>query len=585
MKKLYILCLVLILGMGCKKDLLNTTPYSQISSADMWTTADLTDLGLAGVYSAIRLGQNTSDASGRELYQYDRYSFGGQTRNTDAFTSGTINSTSGLFSSTWQELYEGVQRANDGILNIPLKSPISNELKGRYVAECRFLRAYFYFRLNQVFKGVPIYLEPYLPAEATRPRSTEQQVWDQIVADLTVAINESNLPNFYAAGNANYGHITKGAAYALRGKVYMYQRRWAEAIADFTSVRAAGYSLFNNYRELFRTANEQSPEMIFSIQNIGQSGLGSTTQFFCGSRSAFGSNWNTYLISPNLVDLYENIDGSKFNWDTILPGYSSMSNNEREVFFLRDNLTAAEISSATARGARMSLYLPIGNEARILRAYANRDPRLASSVITPYSTFAGTYAGVTATLTSRWPYRLESAVNGDLRTDTPDRFYYLHRKFVYEGISEIVNRAYGPTDFPLIRFADVLLMWAEALNEQGQTTEALARLNEVRSRAGIPAVQNSNASLPTFVADQAGLRERIRNERRIEFINEGIDYFDELRWGTWREKVFPAGAGLKQVWGTNVVTYTYLGDYINTWPIPQTERERNPNLTQNPGWN
>jgi len=128
-------------------------------------------------------------------------------------------------------------------------------------------------------------------------------------------------------------------------------------------------------------------------------------------------------------------------------------------------------------------------------------------------------------------------------------------------------------------------MWAEALNEQGQTSEAISRVNEVSARAGVAPLQNTNAALPTFVANQTALRERIRNERRIEFPNEGINYFDELRWGTWREKVFYAGSGLKQIWGTNVLSYTYGGDQLLTWPIPQTERGRNPSLTQNAGWN
>ncbi len=91
------------------------------------------------------------------------------------------------------------------------------------------------------------------------------------------------------------------------------------------------------------------------------------------------SCWNTYLVSPNGVDLFENLDGSPFNWDNIIPGYNAMAPAKREVFFFRDNLTAAEITAATARGLDMSLYLPVGNEARIKAAYANRDPRLQAT--------------------------------------------------------------------------------------------------------------------------------------------------------------------------------------------------------------
>ncbi|MGY0041158.1 RagB/SusD family nutrient uptake outer membrane protein [Pedobacter sp. NJ-S-72] len=163
---------------------------------------------------------------------------------------------------------------------------------------------------------------------------------------------------------------------------------------------------------------------------------------------------------------------------------------------------------------------------------------------------------------------------------TQSYFYYLYRKFVYEGASETLNRSYGPTDFPILRYADVLLMWAEALNELGSTGDAIAKVNEVRSRAGAVVLQMGNGSLPTYVSDQTNLRERIRNERRVEFPNEGVNYFDELRWKSWKDKVFYTGNGVKQIWGNTVYPYSFKGDYITTWPIPQVEIERNPNLKQ-----
>ncbi|WP_348621424.1 RagB/SusD family nutrient uptake outer membrane protein [Pedobacter lusitanus] len=584
MKKILSIILTLVVLSGCKKNLLETAPSSAVDAEKMWTTDNLTDLGISGVYNALRLGINTSGASGLELYQLDRFGLTGQTSGSEVMMAGTITTGNSAFSDTWKNMYEGIQRANDAIKNIPVKSPSADAKKSRYVAEAKFLRAYFYMRLNQLYKGVPIYLEPFLADDATRGRSTEEEVWTQVIADLTACIAEPNLPDRYAAGNAAYGHATKGAAYAMRGKAYLYQQKWALAAADFSKVKDAGYGLFNNYQALFKTANEQSNEMIFSIQNIGVANSGSTTQFFCGTRSSFGSCWNTYHVSPNLVDLYENADGSKFNWERVLPGYSALSVAEREVYFLRNNLTAAEIAAAATRGAKMSLYLPAGNEARILQAYTNRDPRLAANVITPYSTYVGVYSGLNATVTSRWPYRSEAALNGDLRTDTQSYFYYLYRKFVYEGTAETLNRSYGPTDFPVIRYADVLLMWAEALNEQGSTGDAIAKVNEVRSRAGAAVLQMGNGSLPTYVSDQTDLRERIRNERRVEFPNEGINYFDELRWKSWKDKVFYAGNGVKQIWGNTVYPYSFKGDYIYTWPIPQVEIERNPNLKQNTGW-
>ena len=91
----------------------------------------------------------------------------------------------------------------------------------------------------------------------------------------------------------------------------------------------------------------------------------------------------------------------------------------------------------------MSRYLDSGNEARILAAYANRDPRLALTIITPYSQYLGSTNSVDYTYTLRWPYRgSDTAEPFDLRTDTNNRFYYLFRKFVAEGSSEIPNREF-----------------------------------------------------------------------------------------------------------------------------------------------
>lgn len=584
MKKILTIIFTIAVLTGCKKDLLETAPYSQIASETMWTTDNLTDQGMTGVYALLRYGISSGGASGVVLYQMDALGFTGQTSGAESLLSGTITASNGYFSTHWQNLYEGIQRSNDAIKNIPLKSPSSPEKKARYIAEAKFLRAYFYFRLNQLYKGVPIYLAPFNPEEATKARSTEAQVWEQIVADLTAVIGETNLPDKYTSGSAQYGHITKGAAYALRGKAYLYTQKWDLAAADFSKVRDAGYTLFGNYTNLFKTANEQSSEMIFSIQNIGISGFGSDTQFYCGTRSSFGSCWNSYHVSPNLVDLYENADGSTFDWEVAIPGYTALTIAEREVYFLRNNLTATEISAASIRGAKMSLYLPTGNEARVIKAYTNRDSRLAANVITPYSTYLGVFSGANAVVTSRWPYRGEAAINGDLRTDTQSLFYYLYRKYVYEGNAETPARDYGPTDMVLIRYADVLLMWAEALNEQGSISESIAKVNEVRARAGAVLLQNNNSALPTYVASQTDLRERIRNERRVEFPNEGINFFDEMRWKSWKEKVFSAGNGVKQTWGKVVYAYSFKGDYLYNWAIPAVEIERNPNLTQNPGW-
>lgn len=584
MKNIITIIAVLLLLNGCKKDLLDTAPTDQLASSTMWTTDNLTDLGVNGVYAALRLGQNTGGASYLEPYQLDRLGMTGTNRAADNFMMGTITPSDGFFSSNWQNFYEGIQRANTAIKNIANVSPSVSTKKLRLIAECKFLRAYFYTKLNQGWRGVPVYLDPFGIADATKPRASEDSVWGVIIKDLTDCINETNLPLKYAKGDANYGRVTKGAAYALRGKAFLYQQKWALAASDFAQVQAAGFSLFNDYKLLFKEANEQCSEMIFSIQNISVLGLGSTIDFLCGTRSSFGSCWNSFYVSPVVAELYENNDGSKFSWENIIPGYTSMTPLARQVYFLRDGLTASEISAAVSRGADMTKYLTVGNEARIKQAYANRDPRLGLNVITPYATYNGVVGAANVTSTYRFPYRTSALPTADLQTDATTFYFYLYRKFVDENSNESLSRNYGPVDFPLIRYADVLLMWAEAINEQAFSQSAIDLVNLVRTRVGMPVLQSTDPTKPTYVSNQVDLRERIRNERRVEFVNEGVDYYDEIRWKTWKDKVFFPGSGSAQIWGQNAYAYNWAGDYIYLWPVPQVEIARNPNLVQNPGW-
>ncbi|MBN9300031.1 MAG: RagB/SusD family nutrient uptake outer membrane protein [Filimonas sp.] len=603
MKKCFYILLIIVAAASlgsCKKDILDTAPNYAVSSSTMWTTDNLTDLGVAGVYNALRGGGSGSFNMLYELYSMDRFGYTGQARDlsSDAgLTAATSTPGNSFFNSAWSQLYEGVKRANDAITSIPSKSPSDATKKARYIAECKFLRAYFYFRLNQLWQGVPVYTNQVEWNGFNKPALSSDSVWIAVIKDLTDAINETNLPVKYAAGNANYGHITKGAAYALRGIVYQYQNKYDLAIADFQQVQAAGYALYTgagalSYKMLFKTANEQSPEMIFSMQNMDQAGYGGTTEFYCGNRSSWGSCWSTLSPSNELIDLYENADGSKFNWDNIIPGYSTMPVAQREVYFLRNNATTAELTAAQGRGAQTSLYLPTGNEARIAAAYANRDPRLAQTIITPYSTYLGAPIGGSGDLTYtwRWPFRNDNPPTQDLKSDVVNYGFYWYRKFVYEGSSEGTTRDQVPTDYPIIRYADIALRWAECINEQsGPVQQALDLINSVRSRAGMPVLQTTDASKPTFVSGQSDLRERIRNERRVEFPNEGVNFFDELRWGTWKQKKFTladgSANGIKHAWGKIITQYVYQGDYVTRWPIPTSVIQiTNGTVAKTPGW-
>jgi hypothetical protein len=596
----YIYALAPVLFLASCTDILDTAPYGKAASATMWTTENLTDMGIAALYANLRDWgpYNGTLTKGVGPYGFESLGVTGQHAYTQSVTNGTATPGSGLFSSTWKKLYEGVHRANDAIANIPVKSPVSAEKKGRLVAEAKFLRAFHYYRLNELFHGVPIYTEPVDEADCIKTQSTEEEVWQLIIDDLTDCIDEPNFPD----NDFSQGRATKGAAYALRGKTYLRRKEWQKAADDFAAVGTCGYSLFSGgYRELFLEQNERSAEMIFSVQNVAETDYGSWSLQYCGTRSAgvAGANgWGDYQVHPFAVDLHENADGTPFNWDDIIPDYTTMTPDEREVYFLRDTLDAngqaIEPRVTIAVGNRLKAiaeavgedvagrYLPFGNEARIRQAYIGRDPRLEMNVITPYAVFRGFDGGSNEFYnTARWPFVGNQANTGlgDLQPNVTNLFYYFHRKFVYEGNNPVPRQA-CPTDDPLIRYADVLLLWAEALCELNQLSEAADKVNAVRAR---PSVEMP----PVAYASQDELRQKIRNERRIEFLNEGVNFFDEMRWRTLKETKYAPGAAAQQVWGKAAAGGIYVwpnGNDLYVWPVPQAEVEKNPNLLHTPGW-
>lgn len=590
---------------ACRDDLMDTKPYNAISSELMWSTESLADQGVIGVYNALRQPHVAS-----EIFKYDAFGVSSAHRNgtQDAevwLLMGDVGPSKQMFADAWKQHYEGIHRANDAIKNLP-DAPLKADKKDRLIAECKFLRAYFYYKLNMVFQGVPLYLEPEEVVNMTKPREAADSIWRVIIKDLTdcIGINASVFPNRYTKDSQYYGRATRGAACALRGKVYLWTKEFAKAERDFKMVADCGYKLYedageDSYRQLFKEANEQNREFIFSLQNIGVGSWGNEISFRYGSRSAYdilGGGWHTYLVNTSFVDSYQNKDGSEFSWDSVIAGYSDKNPADRELYFYRDTAALSSLAKSNtaikqildtlrSTAKRNPEYLPKGNEERIKKAYTARDPRLTATVITPYSTFKGAYNGADCEYTLRWPaYSNNDQEPRDLMYDGGfTSFCYLFRKFVAEGAQEIPRRDMSPIDFPLIRYADVLLGLAEALNEQGKWQDAITELNKVRKRAGV-AELNSSEYTGTPVSGAEDVRERIRNERRWEFAGEGVNYFDEIRWRTWKKTKFEDNNGLKQIWGEQVYEKMWSGEHYYLWPIPLKERQMNPKLEQNPSW-
>lgn len=574
---------------------MDLSPNGSPSDSNVWSTASLAEQTVAGVYNQLYV-EYSDVANGWFDIWSSSMDYGIGIAPTFNFLFGTNSSSSEKGSLVqWQRNYKGIIKANDVIANITKVEGLDEDKKSRYVSECIFLRSWWYYRLNILYGGVPYYRDPIKDIdEAVLARSTQDEVWQYIVEDLTQCINNPDLPNKYSAGDSDYGHITKGAAYALRGKVYLWMKEWQKAAADFQAVKDCGYSLYEgagdqSYKQLFKLANEQCDEMIFSLQCVDKEEYSHRKNRGFGNRclppdaSGNGLGWNNYIINPQMAELYENSDGSKFNWDDYIPGYNEMGINARMVYFLRNNITETERANAVAAGADMSKYDPTGNEERIKKAYAHRDPRMAMSIITPYASFIGGVEGTPKEYVMRYPFRSYTTY-GDLKTDTSLKFYYLNRKFVGEGLE--FQNIYSELDLPLIRYADVLLNWAEALNELGDLQGAIDKVNEVRSRAGAQLLETNEY---THVTGKEDMHQRIMNERHMELLGEDVIFFDELRWKTWKDLKFFVNKegkvnGMTQIWGTTTNNYVWGGDQYWLLPIPAREMQMNPNMTQNPGW-
>lgn len=632
MKKIFnLLALAAVLGTSTAcTDILDTAPYDKLSSGTMWTTEESVDQGVIGVYYSLQRPFHGDKFIGANAmigyYGYDALGMAGQGEYgmQNLFTK-SVNPSNGFFLKTWQWMYDGVHRANAAIAGIQ-NAPINDAKKARLVAECKVLRAFFYDRLNILFGngglGVPLYTEPVNPSECNKGQSSEQEVWAQVIQDLSDAIAEPNLPDNQIQGE---GRVSKGAAYALRGKAYLLTKEYDKAIADFAKVGDCGYKLFPNYRQLFKVANERCEEMILSVQYIEDpTGYGTGIQKYCaaftqGSKDSRGC-WGDLQVTPAVVNLYEEVDGQtvkKFAWEDYLSDWKKVTDMEaaeghtkyRKVFFIRDKyVNGQEIHSTVTKAIDTELaklpkeiqaiYLPEGNEARLKTAYAHRDPRLAYNVVTPYADYLGVNSNSTAEAwyTFRWPvagkyYADQASAEPNANPNLPDSYYasgfmnaqaefkYIHRKFIGEGL-EYQRREQNPVDEPIIRYADVLLMWAEALVEKGDLSGAMSKVKEVRDRVGIPTMASS-------FSDQTTARNYVRDERRREFVNEGVNFFDEMRWRTLKETKFDEKVA-QHAWGgsesTGGTVYDWIGDQWYTWPVPKSEIELNPNLTRTPGW-
>ena len=579
MKKTIILAVASLLMSSCS-GFLNRYPYDEVSSQTVYSSASMAEAAVIGVYSNVRHDYVSTDNISLDAYSsvmdpntlinYSDY----------PMLMGSVRPSSGVFLNRWKRLYETINRANDVINNLASVPDMTDAVKSCRISECKFLRAWTYYQLNCLWRGVPVYLENLAPSQYMKPRTDVDGVWQVIIDDCTDCINDVNLPIKYSKTSADMGRVTKAAAYFLRARAYMWEKQWALAEQDLRAIGQGGYSLFNgSYADMFTLANEKSDEMVYFLNMTEDSGNGSVYPYMYGSTRTAGGGWNRYFVNTAFCDSFQWADGRPFSFSDIIPGYDALSPKERSVYFYRDNMTEGEIRERTEYGAKMSEYLPSGNEARIKAAYTGRDPRLDATVITPYEAYHGGTPS-DGMYTCRYPFR--ATEESDLKTQFNQYCIYCIQKFVTNG-RDCMNPSYSPVDVPVFRYADVLLSLAECLNEQGSSrmAEAVELVNQVRTRAGVAALNDGKEWNAVNTQDQ--LRTRIRQEKHWELACENQLYFEELRWGSWKTDKYDNAIGLTQMWGDPVYRYKWDDAYYK-WAIPSTEREKNKNLTQNENW-
>ncbi|MBE7170889.1 MAG: RagB/SusD family nutrient uptake outer membrane protein [Williamsia sp.] len=539
------------IAVSCKKNLLDIYPSDALSDVDVWKDLQLVDRFLSNTYGTLPNGFNRRDQQpgnadwSRGMTAFAMAEDDAECNNlagsTHSLNQGVLPNTWAYAEDIWIQNYGVIRKANTLLDKIDAV-PGDDALKKRMKAEAQFLRAFCYEELVKCYGGVPLLLTAGTPDQSIVPRNT----YDECIAQILKDCNEAAavLPVTYAP--ADRGRATKVAALALKARTLLYYAsplnnggniatRWQDAAKAAKDVMAYGpppgtndYGLYPDYYRLF--IDDLNKEIIFAriFQNPSPNVGGDRPKWYMSVPGVNDGAWGGFSPSQNLVDAYE------------------MKNGRR----------IADQSSG---------YNPQD-------PYTNRDSRLDKSVLHQGSKYkAGiiieTYRGGNTNNTNR----LDSSKTG-------------------YGLMKMVDTSrYGAAgdadnDWIFIRYAEVLLNYAEAQNEAaGPDATVYDAINQIRARSGQP---------PLAGLSQADLRERIRNERRVELSFEEHRFFDVRRWklgSVYFNAPLNKVSITRDAGGALIYSYPkwedrIFQDYQNLLPIPQSEIDRNPKLTQNPGY-
>ena len=527
---------LLLLLAGCED--LDQAPENQFTDSTYWTSVDKAQTFLNTAYSQMQKSQYFFY---NEALSDNAYNGRGDNAGAASIGAGIYDPSLGRIKEEWNDRYAGIKTCNLILENIDRVPNANPAVIAKMKAEARFLRAFQHFQLTTWFGDIPLLQkDPSLEEAASVTRTSHAEVINFILSELDAVILV--LPKNTQYTPAERGKITAGAAAALKARVLLYEGRWADVVQVTEQLMAktyGEYSLFPSYEGLFQTQNEYSSEDILSLQFVPQFRMWG--EFFDMAPLSAGARLNALAPTQELVDSYVMLNGKRIN--EAGSGYNE--NNP----------------------------------------YVNRDPRLTYTVV--YDQYKwkeadGSIRTIGIKPGSSTGSAADEFVQGSSATPTG---YYTRKYYDTQHLTSLQSGL----NLMLIRYADVLLMYAEAKNELDQMNSAVwdQTVRALRVRAGFTdaAALSFNASL-----GKAGLKEVIRNERRTEFGMEGLRIFDIRRWKIAENVLNGYAHGAK--FGISSVDNGYLRVNLRTfdpdkhylWPIPRDERLINTNLSQNPNW-
>lgn len=554
---LYFLIIVSVLAQSCRK--FEHEPEERVLEADVFDPTDKEGVQstayLLGIYSFLPTGFNRIEGDFLDAATDDAVS-SSERSNIMLFTNGQLNATN-YPDNNWANSYTIIRRSNVFLKNIGVV-PIPEEKKKRQVAEVRFLRAFAYFELLKRYGGVPLVGDQVfdLNSDLNLSRNTFEECVDYIAAECDAATFD--LPNGSTIAAAEFGRVPAEAAMALKCRLYLY--------AASPLFNGGGFET-NAQLKALTGYPTNDPARWQRVINIAE---------------ALIAKGYYKLPAGTGTAAYSSIFITKINTDVILSKQSANS-----TVIENANAPVGYLAPTTSNGRNSPTQnfvnafnnangTPYTGTTTAASQYENRDPRLKAILF---------YNGV------QWLGRAVQTYEGGL--DKPNQAFkaqtktsYYLRKFMADFATSTTysNQSHN---FPYFRFADVLLSYAEALNEVGRVEDAVKQMNLVRARAGITAGTGSRYGVPVGIT-QDQLRDLIKNERRIELSFEEHRFWDLRRWKMSTELASNLqGLTIYQndplYVVQNVNTMIFQPKYYHM-PIPYSEMIRNTKLLQNEGY-